>query len=107
MRFLFYFNEMNKIALVTGSYRGLGLETARQLLEIGYIVIISSRSNDQGIEALNSLRSNRAFYHQLDVTNTESIELCMVWIKSKFKRLDVLITLESTTTLGIIPSMLI
>ena len=82
---------MNKVALITGSYRGLGLETAKQLLTLGYQVIISSRSDNKGLSALNELYSNNAYYHQLDITDVESIEHCMSWIKSKFNRLDVLV----------------
>ena len=82
---------MEKVALITGSYRGLGLETAKQLLALGYRVVISSRSDDKGLNALNELHANNAYYHQLDITDIESIEHCMSWIKSKFNRLDVLI----------------
>ncbi len=82
---------MNKVALVTGSYKGIGLETAKQLLTKGYHVIISGRSDDKGIDALNELHTSMAYFHQLDVSDSESVERCMTWIKSKFDRLDVLV----------------
>ena len=46
-----------KTALITGANRGIGLETARQLLENGYHVYLGSRELNNGLEAVKKLKS--------------------------------------------------
>ncbi|MGH7968877.1 MAG: SDR family NAD(P)-dependent oxidoreductase [Limisphaerales bacterium] len=41
-----------KSVLITEAYRGLGFETARQLSERGWQVILSARRKEQGAEAV-------------------------------------------------------
>jgi len=45
-----------EIALITGANRGLGFETAKQLLTLGYRVIITARNLESGNEALTELK---------------------------------------------------
>jgi len=84
---------MKKTALITGSYRGLGLETARQLAQIGYSVIITARSKDKAKLAASSLDSisDQVHYHQLDINSQESVNKIKSWVQSEFGRLDVLV----------------
>lgn len=42
------FPPPNKVAVVTGGARGLGLLTARRLVERGHFVIITSRRHREG-----------------------------------------------------------
>jgi NAD(P)H-hydrate repair Nnr-like enzyme with NAD(P)H-hydrate epimerase domain len=46
-----------KVALVTGSNRGIGFETARQLGQQGVTVIVSARAEREAAEAASKLRS--------------------------------------------------
>ena len=46
-----------KVALITGSNRGIGLETARQLGQQGVTVIVSARVEREAAEADSKLRS--------------------------------------------------
>ncbi len=65
---------MERIALVTGANRGLGLETARQLLERDYRVVLTARDATKGERAAQDLISlGDAHFHRLDVTRPESI----------------------------------
>ncbi len=45
-----------KVALVTGSNRGIGLETARQLGQQGVTVIVAARSEQEAAQAAGKLR---------------------------------------------------
>lgn len=60
-------------ALVTGSNRGLGLETARQLVARGYDVILAARDAESGRRAAREL-GPRASFLELDVADATAIE---------------------------------
>ena len=63
-------------AIVTGGNRGLGLETCRQLVSLGYQVILTSRNTQQGAAAAAKLQKSggRVHYYPLDVTSDESVQ---------------------------------
>lgn len=83
-----------KAAFITGANKGIGFETARQLLQQGYRVFIGSRDRKRGIEALEKLISegfSNAEFIQIDVTDTESVERARAFLGEKTDTLDVLI----------------
>ena len=81
-----------KIALVTGANRGIGLEIVRQLSEKGHHTILTSRNEDDGSQAVEELDNpENVSYHQLDVTNLKSINRIKDYVIDKFGRLDILI----------------
>jgi len=84
---------MNRVALVTGANRGIGLEVARQLANLGYRVILSARNIDQGEAAAEMLCSNDAKVYpvELDVTDEAEVERLVDRVSSDFGRLDVLV----------------
>ncbi|MEO6392005.1 MAG: SDR family oxidoreductase [Pyrinomonadaceae bacterium] len=86
-------NTNQKIALVTGANRGIGLETARQLAQQGFKVLIGSRSEEKGAEAVTQLKSEglESEFIQLDVDDTATHESARQAIANKYGRLDVLI----------------
>ncbi len=81
----------DKIALVSGGNRGLGLETCRQLLEHGFRVLLGSRDLDAGIEAANAFGSEHVAAVRLDVTDSDDIAALAQHIEKIHGRLDVLI----------------
>lgn len=85
--------QLNRIALITGGNRGLGLELCRQLLRIGFTVLLTSRDLKKGMHAAETLREEggNIFFHELDVVSLKSINKLKKFILKKFKRLDVLI----------------
>jgi NAD(P)-dependent dehydrogenase (short-subunit alcohol dehydrogenase family) len=95
-----------RIALVSGANRGLGLEISRQLVAKGYTVIMGSRDLAQGEAAAETLRDGSADLHvvQIDVTDPASIAAAVKTIGERFGVLDVLVNnagvlLESWGTL--------
>jgi NAD(P)-dependent dehydrogenase (short-subunit alcohol dehydrogenase family) len=81
---------VERVALVSGGNRGLGLEVARRLSEDGYAVVVGSRDLGKGEEAAASI-GERACACRLDVTDPESIENCIAEIDERHGRLDVLV----------------
>lgn len=81
---------MDKIVIITGVSResGLGFETARQLKDLGYKVIITARDLDKVSELAEKIG---VFARQLDITNDQSIDGLVKDIDKEFGRIDVLI----------------
>ena len=71
---------MNKIVLVTGASRGIGLEAAKHFSKDGYMVIGSSR-NDFNLGKL--IGDDSAMSVQLDLMSKESIKSVFSDLKSK------------------------
>ncbi len=83
-----------RVAAVTGSHKGLGLEIARQLAKIDTIkVIISSRGESEGLEAQTKLAQAglKVDYHQLDVNNEQSVAEFASFVRQNYSRLDILV----------------
>src|SRR5438552_5919036 len=80
-------------ALVTGANRGLGLETSNQLHAQGFRVVLTSRKESAGIAAARKLDPDGkgVVYHQLDVTDRQSISALAGDLPSLASRLDVLV----------------
>ena len=78
------------IALVTGANRGLGRETARQLLEAGHTVVVAARREEAARETAAAL-GERAHPLRLDVTSLDDITAAAEWLRERFGHLDVLV----------------
>src|SRR5215472_1423335 len=74
-----------KTALITGAYRGLGYEVARQLSKRGWQVILTARRKDKGAAAAAKLEN--ATFLELDITEAASVARAA----KKVAKLDVLI----------------
>ena len=82
------------VALVTGANRGLGLETARQLLAKGMTVVITGRDPDALERARRSFERDaqtRAVAVPMDVTNPPSITAAERIVTDRVGPVDVLV----------------
>ena len=83
-----------KVALVTGSSRGIGADTVRYLAEAGADVVINYRNKAPRAEKLaTQLRElgRRVLVVGADLTDPESVEAMFAAVRDEFGRLDVLV----------------
>jgi len=83
-----------KVALVTGSSRGIGADTVRYLAEAGADVVINFRNKAPRAEKLaNELRAlgRRALVVGADLTDPDSVSAMFDRVREEFGRLDVLV----------------
>jgi NAD(P)-dependent dehydrogenase (short-subunit alcohol dehydrogenase family) len=78
------------VAVVTGGNRGLGREVCRQLVELGFAVVLASRVLAAG-EREASRFSRHVTARQLDVTDQGSVDAAAAWVSQRFGRCDALV----------------
>jgi NAD(P)-dependent dehydrogenase (short-subunit alcohol dehydrogenase family) len=76
------------VTLITGANKGLGYETARQLLALGHEVYVGARDADRGEKAAAELGAR---FVQLDVTDDVSVSSALATIDAAEGHLDVLV----------------
>lgn len=82
-----------KVAIVTGANRGLGLETCRQLGAQGLQVILASRDAEKGQAAAAQLTAQgmAVEYQPLDVTHEDSIQQLKNTVLERHGRVDIVV----------------
>jgi NAD(P)-dependent dehydrogenase (short-subunit alcohol dehydrogenase family) len=85
------------VTLVTGANKGLGYETARQLIEQGHTVYLGARGIDAGQAAASALGGH---FVQLDVTDDTSVAAALEVIAGREGHLDVLVNNAGISTMG-------
>jgi NAD(P)-dependent dehydrogenase (short-subunit alcohol dehydrogenase family) len=91
--------DQQKIALITGANKGIGLETARQLArDHGHTVLIGARDKTRGDDATAKLRAEGldVQFLAIDPTDDASVTAAAKEVDSRFGRLDVLINNAGT-----------
>jgi NAD(P)-dependent dehydrogenase (short-subunit alcohol dehydrogenase family) len=78
-----------KVAIVTGGYSGLGLETTRALAEAGAIVIVPARTPEKAQRALAGIANVEQA--ALDLADPASIDAFAGGFLSRTKKLDILV----------------
>ena len=83
----------NRIALITGANKGIGLETARQLGKEGVTVLVGARDEKKAQDAAELLRKEGIEAHGvvIDVDNSDSIKKAVTMVEHQYGRLDILI----------------
>ncbi len=85
--------DQQRVAVITGANRGMGLEMCRQLAERGMTVVLTSRDAKKGEGAVAQLREAglAVGYHQLDVDVPASVAALSDFLADQHGRLDVLV----------------
>jgi NAD(P)-dependent dehydrogenase (short-subunit alcohol dehydrogenase family) len=83
------------VTLVTGANKGLGYETARQLIELGHTVYLGARSVERGEAAAAELSGQ---FVQLEVTDDASVKTALGVIASREGHLDILVNNAGIST---------
>ena len=76
------------VTLITGANKGIGYETAKQLVELGHRVYVGARDAERGAKAAAELGAQ---FVQLDVTDDASVSSALASIDAAEGRLDVLV----------------
>jgi NAD(P)-dependent dehydrogenase (short-subunit alcohol dehydrogenase family) len=86
-------DETQRIVLITGSNRGIGLETARQLARRGFHIVMAARDEGRGRQAAEAVQAGggKATFLPLDVSSSDSIRSAARQFAAISNRLDVLI----------------
>jgi NAD(P)-dependent dehydrogenase (short-subunit alcohol dehydrogenase family) len=92
------------VTLITGANKGLGFETARQLLGQGHTVYLGARDPDRGPAAASRLGGE---FVQLDVTDDASVEAALMLIERREGYLDVLVNNAGVSTWGVTTQLLL
>jgi NAD(P)-dependent dehydrogenase (short-subunit alcohol dehydrogenase family) len=86
-------NATQKVALVTGATRGIGLETVRQLAAAGVTTLLAGRDAGRAKEAADKLKAEGLPVEAivLEVTSADSIKKAVDEVTSRYGKLDILV----------------
>jgi NAD(P)-dependent dehydrogenase (short-subunit alcohol dehydrogenase family) len=82
-----------KIAIITGSTRGIGAATARLLSKEGAVSIVTGRTEDAGKKVAQEIVSSgaKAEYYNFDVTNEQNVKDVIDSVYNKYGSIDILV----------------
>lgn len=86
--------KTNKVALVTGSSRGIGRAIAIELAKCGIDIVVNNDKNlQEGIEVVNGINKigQRAIYIQADVSDPNQVEKMIEKIINEFGGIGILV----------------
>jgi gluconate 5-dehydrogenase len=93
------FDLSGKVALVTGGSRGLGLQIAEALGEMGARIAITARKPDELADGAARLASKKITVHTVacDLAQLQGIPLLVDQVVEKFGAIDILVNNAGTT----------
>jgi len=96
-----------KVAVITGSARGIGFSIAERFAQQGAITIITDITQEAVQAAVNELKAKdlKVDGFVINVTNAESIENCFKQIVDKYTQIDILVNNAGITKDNLIMRM--
>jgi NAD(P)-dependent dehydrogenase (short-subunit alcohol dehydrogenase family) len=84
---------LRQVAIVTGAARGIGLEIAQALHELGASVVVADRDGEEANQALARFAAapDRAMAQTIDVTDPDAVDALMERTVARFGRIDILV----------------
>jgi NAD(P)-dependent dehydrogenase (short-subunit alcohol dehydrogenase family) len=82
--------NQNKVWLITGAGRGMGIDITKAALAAGFKVVATGRNKDKVAKAID-VSSDNLYIVNLDVTNPKEIEAAVNSAVEKFGTIDVLV----------------
>jgi carbonyl reductase 1 len=85
--------KKNATAVVTGANKGIGHAIAKKLGKEGVTTILTARNPELGAAAQKQLKEEGVDveFHQLDISDRDSIESFAKWLETKHGGLDILV----------------
>jgi NAD(P)-dependent dehydrogenase (short-subunit alcohol dehydrogenase family) len=82
-----------RIAVVTGANRGIGLEISRQLAQLGIHVVLTARSAAKAAMGCQKLKDEglNVAYHPCDVTDVTAVQILRDFVKKNYGAADILV----------------
>ena len=86
-------DKSKQVALITGAYKGIGLETAKQLGQQGITVVVTARDQTKVDGAIAKLQAEGINAHGLvlDVSDTAHYGDAVQFLEKQFGKLDILV----------------
>ena len=83
----------NKVAIITGSTRGIGKATAELFAKEGAKVVVVGTKEELGAAVVEEIRAagGEAIFCKTDVTSDESLEHLVNTTKDTFGKIDILV----------------
>lgn len=92
----------DKVVIITGSNRGIGKESAKEITKLGAKVYMTCRSLDSANEAkeeiIRETRNENIFVRELDLVSVDSIKKFVKLFEKEESRVDVLINNAGITS---------
>jgi NAD(P)-dependent dehydrogenase (short-subunit alcohol dehydrogenase family) len=95
-------SEAKKVALITGSNKGIGFEVARQIAKAGWTVLAAARNKKLGRQAATKLQAEGLdvqFIH-IDLDEQQTAVSAAETIRGQFGKLDLLVNNAGITGAG-------
>ncbi len=97
-----------RVAVVSGGNKGIGLEICRQLAGTGVNVVLTARNADRGTRAAKALQREglNVIYHPLEVTSPDAIGTLADYMTRSHGRCDILVNNAGIALKGSAASLL-
>jgi len=82
---------MSKVAVITGTGKGLGLELTKKAVSEGYDIIAITYPMTEELKAFAQQNSSKVFPYEIDVRDAEGIEACRKEVADKYDSVELII----------------